>query len=95
MDDFQLFQIFWSFVVVYILCILAFSMIILIISVKESSKNLRNAVRITIFTLIFQVLEAMMKRYDFLFFLSRLFLLLLLQRWYKLYIRLKLILTRY
>ena len=92
MDDIQLYQFFWSFLVVYVIS-LVFFMIFLILSViKESPITIRYAFRLLMFTLIYQFIEIILRRYDFLLIFLRIILILLTKIWLRIAIRIRIML---
>ncbi len=63
MDDVELYQIFWSFIIVYIAAVILYS-ICLVLSICDGSlRVIKYTFRIAMFTLIYQFLEIILRRY--------------------------------
>jgi len=63
MDDLQLYQIIWSFLVVYMASILLYSSLLVLAIYWNSVELIRNTFRVVTFILIYQFVEIILRRY--------------------------------
>ena len=63
MDDIELYQIFWSFIIVYIATITCYSLCLILSICDGSLRVIKYTFRIAMFTLIYQFLEIILRRY--------------------------------
>ncbi len=92
MDDSQLYQIFWSFLLVYVVSIACYSLCVIISIVYDTTRIIKYTFRLLMFILIYQFIETILRRYDFILIFLRIVMILLLKIWISLSIRLKIIL---
>jgi hypothetical protein len=81
MDDLQLYQIFWSFLIVYIVSLICFSFSIAAMLVYDSHHVIKYTFRLLMFTLLYQFIEIILRRYDFLLIFIRIILILIMRIW--------------
>jgi hypothetical protein len=62
MDDIQLYQIFWSFMVVYILCFGLYCIFLMLSFYTDSLTALKYSFRILVCHLIYQFIEIILRR---------------------------------
>jgi|LauGreDrversion4_2_1035121.scaffolds.fasta_scaffold362193_2 hypothetical protein len=92
MDDIQLYQFFWSFLVVYVISLILFTFFMVISVVKETPTTIRYAFRLLMFSLIYQFIEIILRRYDLLLIFLRIILILLIKIWLRLAIKMRIML---
>ena len=81
MDDLQLYQIFWSFLIVYIGSQICFCICVIVMLVNDSHYVIKQTFRLLMFTLLYQFIEIILRRYDFLLIFLRIILILLMKIW--------------
>ncbi len=81
MDDIQLYQIFWSFMVVYILCFSLYCILLLLSFYTDSKNMLKYTFRLLVCNLIYQFIEIILRRYDIILILLRLIVIMLIKKW--------------
>jgi hypothetical protein len=62
MDDIQLYQIFWSFMVVYIVALACYFLFLLVSVYYHTYSCIKVAFRLLMFTVIYQIVEIILKR---------------------------------
>ena len=62
MDDVELYQIFWSFILVYIAALVCYSATLVLAICNGSMRVIKYTFRIAMFTLIYQFLEIILRR---------------------------------
>ncbi len=92
MDDIQLYQFFWSFLVVYVISLIFFTFFMVISTIKETPSTIRYTFRLLMFSLIYQFIEIILRRYDFLLIFLRIILILLIKIWLRLAVKIRIML---
>ncbi len=87
MDDVQLYQIFWSFMIVYIVALWFYGIFLVLSVYYERYYTIKITFRILMFILLYQLVEIILRRYDVLLIFMRLILTLLVKKWMILYLR--------
>ena len=77
MDDVQLYQIFWSFIIVYIGATILYCVFTIVLTMKDSPQNIKYLFRLLMFTMLYQCIETILRRYDYLMVIIRLILIFL------------------
>ena len=62
MDDIQLYQIFWSFIIVYIISLTSYSVMLILAIYYESYTTIKTTFRLLMFTFIYQLIEIILRR---------------------------------
>jgi hypothetical protein len=81
MDDIQLYQIFWSFLIVYMISLFSYCILLILSIYYDNQEVIKYTFRILMFTLIYQFIEIILRRYDLLLIFLRLILIVLFKKW--------------
>jgi hypothetical protein len=89
MDDIQLYQIFWSFLIVYIISLMCYCVFVILSIIYDSPSIVKYTFRLLMFILIYQFIEIILRRYDFLLIFLRIVMILLMKIWLSLTLRIR------
>lgn len=81
LDDSQLYQIFWSFLIVYIIILLMYSVFVIMSVIYDSLSILKTTFRLLMFTLLYQLIEIVLRKYNLMIIVIRLILIFLVKAW--------------
>ena len=81
MDDSQLYQIFWSFMIVYSLSTVGYFIFLIIAMVKDNFTFIKLTFRMLMFGLIYLSIEVIIKKWDVVLMLLRFILAFLIRKW--------------
>lgn len=81
MDDAQLYQIFWSFIIVYCIASLFYIILAATASAAEKSEIIQMMFKVVIFTLIYEIVEIVLRQYDIMLVFVRVVLIFLIKLW--------------
>lgn len=81
MNDSQLYQIFWSFMIVYSSSIIAYTVSLTLSLIFDSVNFIRCTFRVLMLSLIYLFIEIILKKYDFILILVRFLLVGLIKKW--------------
>lgn len=81
MDDAQLYQIFWSFIIVYCIASIFYIVLAATAAAAEKVDVIRMMFKVVMFTLIYEIVEIVLRQYDIMLVFVRVVLIFLIKVW--------------